>query len=151
MSPVNDGFMSGSLDHSVRMWDLRVNVCQVGFQIFVCPIDNRLCFTVICTMSYMQHCSIFDMVVFIFSHSKIGFFFGVLRKWLGLICCKWSVISLCTCRRKLDEFFNTIFLVIETVQHKFSTKVKECYRILEACPESLNCFFFLGSDVCLLM
>ncbi|KZV45666.1 potassium transporter 8-like [Dorcoceras hygrometricum] len=28
MSPVNDGFMSGSLDHSVRMWDLRVNVCQ---------------------------------------------------------------------------------------------------------------------------
>lgn len=30
MSPVNDGFMSGSLDHSVRMWDLRVNACQVG-------------------------------------------------------------------------------------------------------------------------
>ncbi|KAL0395709.1 UNVERIFIED_CONTAM: protein ANTHESIS POMOTING FACTOR 1 [Sesamum calycinum] len=28
MSPVNDGFMSGSLDHSVRMWDLRVNACQ---------------------------------------------------------------------------------------------------------------------------
>ncbi|CAA0823417.1 ATPase 11- plasma membrane-type [Striga hermonthica] len=24
MSPVNDGFMSGSLDHSVRMWDLRI-------------------------------------------------------------------------------------------------------------------------------
>lgn len=30
MSPVNDSFMSGSLDHSVRMWDLRVNACQVG-------------------------------------------------------------------------------------------------------------------------
>ncbi|KAL1531624.1 Protein ANTHESIS POMOTING FACTOR 1 [Salvia divinorum] len=28
MSPVNDCFMSGSLDHSVRMWDLRVNACQ---------------------------------------------------------------------------------------------------------------------------
>ncbi|KAL3643976.1 Protein ANTHESIS POMOTING FACTOR 1 [Castilleja foliolosa] len=28
MSPVNDGFMSGSLDHSVRMWDLRVNACH---------------------------------------------------------------------------------------------------------------------------
>ncbi|KAK6128317.1 hypothetical protein DH2020_037940 [Rehmannia glutinosa] len=28
MCPVNDGFMSGSLDHSVRMWDLRVNACQ---------------------------------------------------------------------------------------------------------------------------
>ncbi|KAL8528178.1 hypothetical protein ACS0TY_005834 [Phlomoides rotata] len=28
MSPVNDSFMSGSLDHSVRMWDLRVNACQ---------------------------------------------------------------------------------------------------------------------------
>ncbi|KAL5797024.1 hypothetical protein ACOSQ2_001844 [Xanthoceras sorbifolium] len=28
MSPANDSFMSGSLDHSVRMWDLRVNACQ---------------------------------------------------------------------------------------------------------------------------
>ncbi|KAG4125285.1 hypothetical protein ERO13_D10G086800v2 [Gossypium hirsutum] len=28
MSPVNDSFMSGSLDHSVRIWDLRVNACQ---------------------------------------------------------------------------------------------------------------------------
>ncbi|XP_031281886.1 protein ANTHESIS POMOTING FACTOR 1 [Pistacia vera] len=28
MSPVNDSFMSGSVDHSVRMWDLRVNACQ---------------------------------------------------------------------------------------------------------------------------
>lgn len=30
MSPINDSFMSGSLDHSVRIWDLRVNACQVG-------------------------------------------------------------------------------------------------------------------------
>lgn len=28
MSPIDDTFMSGSLDHSVRMWDLRVNACQ---------------------------------------------------------------------------------------------------------------------------
>ncbi|XP_031405175.1 protein ANTHESIS POMOTING FACTOR 1 [Punica granatum] len=28
MSPINDSFMSGSLDHSVRVWDLRVNACQ---------------------------------------------------------------------------------------------------------------------------
>ncbi|KAI4387743.1 hypothetical protein MLD38_000149 [Melastoma candidum] len=28
MSPINDSFMSGSLDHTVRMWDLRVNACQ---------------------------------------------------------------------------------------------------------------------------
>uniref|UniRef100_A0A1D1Z7N6 WD repeat-containing protein 82 n=1 Tax=Anthurium amnicola TaxID=1678845 RepID=A0A1D1Z7N6_9ARAE len=28
MSPVNDSFMSGSIDHSVRIWDLRVNACQ---------------------------------------------------------------------------------------------------------------------------
>ncbi|XP_026381554.1 protein ANTHESIS POMOTING FACTOR 1-like isoform X1 [Papaver somniferum] len=28
MSPINDSFMSGSLDHSVRIWDLRVNSCQ---------------------------------------------------------------------------------------------------------------------------
>ncbi|EPS67136.1 hypothetical protein M569_07638, partial [Genlisea aurea] len=28
MSPMNDGFMSGSLDHTARMWDLRVNACQ---------------------------------------------------------------------------------------------------------------------------
>ncbi|KAL6187945.1 hypothetical protein ACLB2K_039340 [Fragaria x ananassa] len=28
MSPINDSFMSGSLDHSVRIWDLRVNTCQ---------------------------------------------------------------------------------------------------------------------------
>lgn len=31
MSPINDSFMSGSLDHSVRIWDLRVNTCQVRF------------------------------------------------------------------------------------------------------------------------
>ena len=29
MSPKNDTFMSGSLDHSVRLWDLRTNICQV--------------------------------------------------------------------------------------------------------------------------
>ncbi|KAF6157447.1 hypothetical protein GIB67_004385 [Kingdonia uniflora] len=28
MSPINDSFMSGSLDRSVRIWDLRVNACQ---------------------------------------------------------------------------------------------------------------------------
>ncbi|XP_039026004.1 protein ANTHESIS POMOTING FACTOR 1-like [Hibiscus syriacus] len=28
MAPVKDSFMSGSLDHSVRIWDLRVNACQ---------------------------------------------------------------------------------------------------------------------------
>jgi COMPASS component SWD2 len=28
MSPINDSFMSGSLDRSVRLWDLRVNACQ---------------------------------------------------------------------------------------------------------------------------
>ncbi|CAI0455064.1 unnamed protein product, partial [Linum tenue] len=28
MSPINDSFMSGSLDHSARIWDLRVNACQ---------------------------------------------------------------------------------------------------------------------------
>ncbi|XP_047045246.1 protein ANTHESIS POMOTING FACTOR 1 [Lolium rigidum] len=28
MSPAIDSFMSGSLDHSVRIWDLRVNACQ---------------------------------------------------------------------------------------------------------------------------
>ncbi|XP_031501111.1 protein ANTHESIS POMOTING FACTOR 1 [Nymphaea colorata] len=28
MSPVNDSFMSGSVDHTVRLWDLRVNACQ---------------------------------------------------------------------------------------------------------------------------
>ncbi|KAG6742800.1 hypothetical protein POTOM_053740 [Populus tomentosa] len=28
MSPINDSFMSSSLDHSIRIWDLRVNACQ---------------------------------------------------------------------------------------------------------------------------
>lgn len=28
MSPINDSFMSGSVDRSVRIWDLRVNACQ---------------------------------------------------------------------------------------------------------------------------
>ena len=30
MSPKNDCFMSGALDHTVRLWDLRTNVCQVN-------------------------------------------------------------------------------------------------------------------------
>ncbi|KAH1130259.1 hypothetical protein J1N35_001637 [Gossypium stocksii] len=30
MSSVNDSFMLGSLDHSVRIWDLRVNACQAS-------------------------------------------------------------------------------------------------------------------------
>lgn len=29
MSPVDDMFLSGSLDGTVRLWDLRVNPCQV--------------------------------------------------------------------------------------------------------------------------
>lgn len=29
MSPINDSFMSGSLDHTIRLWDLRTNSCQV--------------------------------------------------------------------------------------------------------------------------
>eukprot|EP00252_Welwitschia_mirabilis_P016918 TRINITY_DN37676_c0_g1_i1.p1 TRINITY_DN37676_c0_g1~~TRINITY_DN37676_c0_g1_i1.p1 ORF type:complete len:319 (+),score=59.86 TRINITY_DN37676_c0_g1_i1:105-1061(+) len=28
MSPTNDTFMTGSMDHTVRLWDLRVNACQ---------------------------------------------------------------------------------------------------------------------------
>jgi COMPASS component SWD2 len=28
MSPVDDTFLSGGLDGSVRLWDLRTNVCQ---------------------------------------------------------------------------------------------------------------------------
>eukprot|EP01133_Synstelium_polycarpum_P005708 gene5708-6596_t len=28
MSPLNDMFMSGSLDDTIRLWDLRTNVCQ---------------------------------------------------------------------------------------------------------------------------
>eukprot|EP00268_Persea_americana_P059650 TRINITY_DN7351_c1_g2_i2.p1 TRINITY_DN7351_c1_g2~~TRINITY_DN7351_c1_g2_i2.p1 ORF type:complete len:346 (+),score=46.01 TRINITY_DN7351_c1_g2_i2:103-1140(+) len=28
MSPINDSFMSGSLDHTIRLWDLRTNACQ---------------------------------------------------------------------------------------------------------------------------
>ncbi|GMH28034.1 hypothetical protein Nepgr_029877 [Nepenthes gracilis] len=28
MSPIDDSFMSGSFDHSVRIWDIRVNACQ---------------------------------------------------------------------------------------------------------------------------
>ena len=35
MSPINDSFMSGSLDHTVRIWDLRVNACQVSLGKFL--------------------------------------------------------------------------------------------------------------------
>lgn len=37
MSPINDSFMSGSLDRSVRLWDLRVNACQVCFHFHKVP------------------------------------------------------------------------------------------------------------------
>lgn len=40
MSPVNDSFMSGSLDHSVRIWDLRVNACQVGFLFYMNSVQS---------------------------------------------------------------------------------------------------------------
>ena len=30
MSPTDDTFLSGSLDKSIRLWDLRSNHCQVG-------------------------------------------------------------------------------------------------------------------------
>jgi len=55
ISPVNDSFMSGSLDHSVRIWDLRVNVCQVGYQSWVelswwAHYSNQLCLVCIYEM-----------------------------------------------------------------------------------------------------
>jgi WD40 repeat protein len=28
VSPINDSFLSGSVDGSVRLWDLRINACQ---------------------------------------------------------------------------------------------------------------------------
>lgn len=33
MSPVDDTFISGSLDKTIRLWDLRSPNCQVGYQI----------------------------------------------------------------------------------------------------------------------
>lgn len=32
MSPVDDTFISGSLDKTIRLWDLRSPNCQVGYQ-----------------------------------------------------------------------------------------------------------------------
>lgn len=35
MSPVDDTFISGSLDKTIRLWDLRSPNCQVGYKIHV--------------------------------------------------------------------------------------------------------------------
>lgn len=38
MSPVDDTFISGSLDKTIRLWDLRSPNCQVRYQInaYIC-------------------------------------------------------------------------------------------------------------------
>ncbi|KAL5573187.1 hypothetical protein UlMin_022784 [Ulmus minor] len=40
MSPINDSFMSGSLDHSVRIWDLRVNASWSSL-LFFCSFSSK--------------------------------------------------------------------------------------------------------------
>ena len=42
MNPADDTFLSGSLDKSIRLWDLRSNHCQVrGIIIIVNPPTNN--------------------------------------------------------------------------------------------------------------
>ena len=42
MNPADDTFLSGSLDKSIRLWDLRSNHCQVrGIIIIVSPLTNH--------------------------------------------------------------------------------------------------------------
>lgn len=40
MSPVDDTFISGSLDKTIRLWDLRSPNCQVGYKIHVHNVSN---------------------------------------------------------------------------------------------------------------
>ncbi len=47
MSPLDDAFLSGSLDKTIRLWDLRSQNCQVFccfflFCIFVCSIGGTV-------------------------------------------------------------------------------------------------------------
>jgi len=35
MSPVNDMFLSGSLDKTIRIWDLKAHNSQVSFDVFI--------------------------------------------------------------------------------------------------------------------
>ena len=39
MSPVNDNFLSASLDNTVRLWDLRTSVCEVGSCCLTCLLS----------------------------------------------------------------------------------------------------------------
>ena len=76
MSPVNDSFMSGSLDHSVRIWDLRVNACQVGYQSSanLAHNSNHICLVYI----YQMKDTIYPPRSFMF-HVYPSIFQGILR------------------------------------------------------------------------
>lgn len=39
MSPINDTFLSGSLDKTIRLWDLKSQNCQVCTKILLHLID----------------------------------------------------------------------------------------------------------------
>ena len=43
MNPADDTFLSGSLDKTIRLWDLRSNHCQVALQ-----AQQLLLLTIIC-------------------------------------------------------------------------------------------------------
>lgn len=44
MNPADDTFLSGSLDKSIRLWDLRSNHCQVRVIIIVLTLNNHYVF-----------------------------------------------------------------------------------------------------------
>lgn len=55
MSPINDSFLSGSLDKTIRLWDLRSQNCQVNCQLLYSLCKSALK-TVRQTVNFLTGC-----------------------------------------------------------------------------------------------
>jgi WD40 repeat protein len=61
MSPLDDSFISGSLDKTLRLWDLRSHNCQVWLVSSIDSLTNCFVFVIHC---FVHQVKVFSVVCY---------------------------------------------------------------------------------------